>query len=1028
MLFNRNPAFNTLAMAGGGLDLGNPLANMLVMSMLGPSLANRPAPNSNQSIYDAMMLQRRTQEFMRVQQQANVQSLFAQRMQLDPNSQVLGFASMMFGGPDGAYNRFMSPLVGGNPVKAQMGMFANLTGHTTNLFSDLQGRNISVPQTTELMNTLYKQMYIQQELTPQMRADAMSNTRNSLLSKGLSPKAADFYISNPDQYFRQHGPLEADKLTDLLKKVAVEHEKIDGLKGEKLASQTEKFELARNDGMRIGQAIIDGVSDTASRDKLRGAFTEAMVKGTGEAWKKWEQTYAGDVKGIREVLSKYQTLTNSGPHPTGIDFNMTRGFQIEDITGGFTRASDLRLMGRGATTKEAFERFLNHGDAGGIGAMDAARSLFGNNLGGADLINKMQDLFGRTYFDLTNSSPNARHGAVAAENLMRDIKATARQTGISSDDILGLVSQTRQMTAMNPQLSSSGINIPQIVMRAINQATALDARMGPEYTVTNGGIVNMTQRAIQGQLESLQIPENRNLAALKYYMTSNNNVGGMAVIDAYLNNPNSDHSFKGFNRFQQRLAAAAKLSFGEIARIGEDDNLINLGMLAHPEVTEYGTKAVWHDIRVRMNMQRGNLAGPDRLKNFLRHINNGVSLEEAAAKQDVLFVGADESAAVLRLKNMGGEAYLRSVNDPAFKAIYDNQIEAQRIIRESEKEMSSKFGVLNAPVVQGIFNQFLTGKVGKEGISAILNTLRTSKDFAALRDTVGYKNLDARIEAFSALGGDNSNAAISAYFTKIGQGGANTTAEAFGNLFDVAKQYTHGAAILEAAKDPNASAKVKSAAATLQLLSKNSNDFRGALPGNRDDWIKLLGKGLVADMTTLGTQANDLRLSKVGSAQFNDLISKFEQIAKTSDDPAKAAENAKYAEELKAFRKNFSNADGTFDMTTIARLSVGDTSSFGDSFEGGAAADAVQGGLKKGLSPATSKAVENMLLYINSSRQTFTEAQDKAKVAQDQVAMLENMAKVLDGLAGSLKGFGESILTGADKISTAVTNGADTTR
>src|SRR4051812_1826521 len=106
-----------------GANTGNPIADMLGMLMMGHNLA--PTPQGNQSVYDAYMIRERSRQFLNIQQQSFANNMLFKAAGINANSGAARFAGMAFGAPDGLANRLLSPLIGGNPVAAQMGLYAN---------------------------------------------------------------------------------------------------------------------------------------------------------------------------------------------------------------------------------------------------------------------------------------------------------------------------------------------------------------------------------------------------------------------------------------------------------------------------------------------------------------------------------------------------------------------------------------------------------------------------------------------------------------------------------------------------------------------------------------------------------------------------------------------------------------------------------------------------------------------------------------------------------------------------------------
>ena len=63
----QDPSLSQISM-GAGIDLGNPMLNMVAQMLLGRYMTPRPIPGSAQSIYDASLQRERSMEFMQLSQ------------------------------------------------------------------------------------------------------------------------------------------------------------------------------------------------------------------------------------------------------------------------------------------------------------------------------------------------------------------------------------------------------------------------------------------------------------------------------------------------------------------------------------------------------------------------------------------------------------------------------------------------------------------------------------------------------------------------------------------------------------------------------------------------------------------------------------------------------------------------------------------------------------------------------------------------------------------------------------------------
>ena len=171
----------------------------------------------------------------------------------------------------------------------------------------------------------------------------------------------------------------------------------------------------------------------------------------------------------------------SGFKRKGINFENTRGFNIEDFTSAYAKAAELRMLGdaRGKTPAEMMDAFSKN--AGGV--MAASRSLFGNRSGG-ELMQKARDLMGVTAVDLSTEN-----GAKDIEDMLRKVKSTARVAGLSVKSMLGIIEATRDLARSNPQLQymNQGAITNLAVASTMHAATAGARMSSADFTNAGGG-------------------------------------------------------------------------------------------------------------------------------------------------------------------------------------------------------------------------------------------------------------------------------------------------------------------------------------------------------------------------------------------------------------------------------------------------------------------------------------------------------------------------------------------------------------
>ena len=143
--FHKDPWASQMQMLSGG-SLGNPMMDLLASMATGGGMLSRPG--SGQSVYDAFRFRERSREFreaMRSGVTFNPAVQAAGGFGQNPFGQM---AQSMMAPPDSILNK-LSGFYGGNPVRAQMGLFAGMTGTNNAVFGRLG--NASVYDTNQMM-------------------------------------------------------------------------------------------------------------------------------------------------------------------------------------------------------------------------------------------------------------------------------------------------------------------------------------------------------------------------------------------------------------------------------------------------------------------------------------------------------------------------------------------------------------------------------------------------------------------------------------------------------------------------------------------------------------------------------------------------------------------------------------------------------------------------------------------------------------------------------------------------------------
>ena len=165
---------------------------------------------------------------------------------------------------------------------------------------------------------------------------------------------------------------------------------------------------------------------------------------------------------------QFRQYREAGGRFQGINFENTRGFNIEDFTSSFKTAGELNLLGSKDSPTEKFDDFLKNSG----GALSAARGVFGNKSGG-ELTTKISDLLGSKAADLST-----RGGAEEVEKYLRDMKATARIAGVSINAMLDTVDAAKSLAKNNPRLQyMSAAATTDMTVKAFQTASAMSGVM-----------------------------------------------------------------------------------------------------------------------------------------------------------------------------------------------------------------------------------------------------------------------------------------------------------------------------------------------------------------------------------------------------------------------------------------------------------------------------------------------------------------------------------------------------------------------
>lgn len=736
-----------------GLSSGRPSIDMALSMLLNSALTPRPLSGTNQGVYDAYRMRSRNLDFMAARNHAFANNLFAQQLGgIDPNSTVFRMISPFISDPDGPVMNMLSPLMGGNPVKAQMGLYAGLTGQTMGAFG--QNRNISLDETDALMKSAYSGLFHTDRIDDNFIQRYKNNSLNGVTSRfGKGSAQEDAYrraIGSKNsseglaQLERQYGSVDNSKLTSLIERTmdaVKETTKKSDITGAQKDSEISKI---KDDARKAANEFIDKVTDPQARLKLSQAFSKAIEESQYGA-----KGFAKDFSAVNSDLIAKLRGTMSYEDKKGqniarsVNFEKTRGFQVEDITSGFAAAANYRLVGKGSVAQE-YENFQKNAPA----AMDAAREVFGNNRTGEQLVGDIQQLIGNSQLNMGNSKD-----AEVLENLLREIKATARTQGIGTQEILQIINQGKQMASMHPGLNNlGGFEITKMANNAMLSTGTMTSYLSNQYIRREGGPVTIAQQLMAGQIESAGQPISQMTGAMYEYFASRGNKKATQDIQNYVDGKTKfTRDAGGFTAFVSKLSTdhgedvfklqdfAANNARASSLGLDRNPSIATLGGAAMRDVFKQylmtGDNGAENMAALELVMGGGNRSGKDLIKKYKLNEHGTKTINSLSDRlKNGESLGLDDLVAALQLKDPYGivNEMVQGRYEEGFRYDYDKNYKAQKdrdlLFRQESanisKKMSAKLAHLHAPIIQGIVAQLMNGSVEEGGIKELLSPLK----------------------------------------------------------------------------------------------------------------------------------------------------------------------------------------------------------------------------------------------------------------------------------------------------------------
>lgn len=733
-----------------GNNYGNPLFNLLMKSMLGNNY--NPMPVNGQSMYDAHIERQRSMHFMDLQRSSMANNMLFQKIGFSNSSaaNILGAAA---GSPEGLTAKMLSPLVGGNPMAASMQMYAGLSG--AGVMGNF-GRydSITAGETMQSMEELANNFYtkksyegpggVKENIENRFVEQIMSRGETSaglddLKAAGID-KALDLDSLDKDSSGKltDKGKASLKSRAEALKKQITDQEsdigkRIDEASRLNIQTANAGLDISKEfkDAMDGNDAALKVVAEKRLNDylekelKLDASEINKLKTASGALDTSKINTKLTQMKGpnfLNNIRDQNKQAAAAGGIYTGFDFEKTRGFKLEDITSGFTRAADLRMLGdrKNQTPAQAMADFSKHG----MGAMSAARSVFGDK-SGSELVGKISDLVGASAVDL-----GSEKGANEIEDLLRKTNATARVAGVSIKTMLAIIDSTRQLAANNPALQNMNAGAStEIALKAVSTAARMGAQMSAEDYRKAGGAQGLATKEIEaGQTFAASDMGRADIALLQTVKT--------LKPEAY---DQVEGMMKRGEITAETLTNQGKLN--QLAKtLGMDPGQLSTEVLQNPLVAQEGLKDKRIASVVATDIMRATAVRSldDQFK------AKGIDLEKiyrqtgdmGKVKQIAFMKSAGQKELQSSLNVYGSQFFdeiAQRVNDPKGekRAKLDALVKEQA---EQEKAMSKRMDASHAGVKSQIFDAILKGNGLKDTAQKVSEVFAITKPMADSKD------------------------------------------------------------------------------------------------------------------------------------------------------------------------------------------------------------------------------------------------------------------------------------------------------
>lgn len=663
----------------------NPIVDLMTMFYAGERLSPRPQSGTTQGLYDAYYLRQQTMQMRAAQQQALASSMPLARLGgINTDSPIFQMMAGLAGDPNGAVANFISPWIGGNPMKAQMGYLANLNTQAMTTFG--RTGSITLPETSRMMHELNRFAYHHKAIgvadLRQNQADIMrvAGNHGGIMSDQIASMFGQDGRINQGSYdqFRTG----YSKAADL---------------NSKLANTTDPKQVEN-----IQKAMINAFTDEKTKKALETAFAKG---GSGKQLSE-EVEKVLQIKKMNSLLggtlaSHITDQNNLGRmRPTGINYQNTMGLNLEDFSGAFTTLATAKLFDKSTTHKD----FLRSAPADLI---DAAKGLFGNDKSGAEAMAELQEMLGVSFFNAGNLSESSK-----LTDSIRNLKALARNADISLEAMIGLVKDANRISSQIQGLQYlGGKENVRLVDDVVRRATAIAGAASNDYVRRQGGMPGVVAGQMEATFSAVSQPISRQVAALAYQFRDN--AQAQQAIAQYIQSDNM-HNAGGFSQLVRRLSGVTGMATSQLLQASQNTTAQNMGTRMNPTGFRHLGESAVANRFIRDLNRVGHLSRMG--SNYGQRL-----IDQLAAKgqidPDELLANPiiSQSPQLLRFveANKGILANALMQRSPAGRRVLHELDQATKQDRIMEEFINKNYGHLNAPAGQAMLDQMF--KMGPDG-------------------------------------------------------------------------------------------------------------------------------------------------------------------------------------------------------------------------------------------------------------------------------------------------------------------------